>query len=152
MMNKEMNMIKTILILMLVMTTFSLSGIEKWMTGGVPDWFANDINKTFLQYMGGATLQYYGIALLECSIGVLCLISLARLEFLPGRPKMFLKFALLGSMLAFIMVLVGQRVFAQWAGNSGGFQGTANAFFYFGATLLAFYIIEKDEKEEMKNA
>ncbi len=109
--------------------TFTLAGGLKVLEKGVPSWFVDQFSKTFLRILPGTTVAYWTIALLECSVPVLLVVSLTRGEFLPGQIPVFLELAVALSAIVFGMLGFGLRLV-------NDFTGAANCFFYFGATLI----------------
>lgn len=130
---------KFLAIQLLFLTTFGLAALAKFQTPLMPDGFVEQFRHTWLVNLpGGLFTPYYLLALGESLIFTVFLISLARLEFVSGRNKLFLKYGLLFSLFIFVILAYGLRLTSQ-------FQGTANGFFYFGTTLLALWIVEKEE-------
>lgn len=122
--------LKLLAISFLYLATFGLAALEKFRGGGVPEWFEKQFAATFLPKLpGGLTAAYFTIAILEGVIALLVLTSLVRLEFFETAP-LFLTWALHLALFAFAMLGFGLRL-------AGDYIGTANLFFYFGATLVA---------------
>ena len=123
----------------LMLATFVLAALAKWEPGTIPAGFIEQFGETWLASLpGGLFIPYYTIAVTETLAALLFLVSLFRGEFLSGRDKTWLKAGLVLSLFIFVILTFGLRLTAQ-------FQGTANTFFYFGATLLCLYIVEKEE-------
>lgn len=110
--------------------TFTLAGGLKVLERSVPGWFNDQFSKTFLKNVPGIPVAYWSIAILECAVPVLLLISIAKLEFMPGQIPVFLEIAIAVSAVVFGVLGFGLRLV-------NDFTGTANAFFYFGASLVA---------------
>lgn len=142
--NSQMKLIQTnnltfIAIQFLYITTFGLASLRKWETGGVPDGFREQFGESWLAILPGELLlPYYTIALLETLILILFLVSFLRFEWQVSNDKTFLKYGLVLSLFTFVILAYGLRL-------TGQFQGTANAFFYFGCTLIALYITERSQ-------
>jgi hypothetical protein len=110
-------------------TTFTLAGGLKVLEKGVPAWFTDQFSKTFLKTFPGINIAYWSIALMECAVPVLLVISLVRTEFLPGQSPLFLQMAVALSAIIFGVLGFGLRLV-------NDFAGAANSFFYFGAALI----------------
>ena len=129
---------KYIAIQALFLTTFGLASLVKWQSGGVPDGFIDQFGSTWLAALPfGLALPYYIIAVTETLVFVLFLLSVFRLEWLPGSDKMYMRLGLIASLFVFVILAYGLRL-------TGQFGGTANTFFYFGVTLFALYLAEKE--------
>lgn len=128
--------LKFIAINLLYLTTFGLASLRKWQAGGVPDHFREQFGESWLAILpGDLALPYYTIAVVESLIVVLFVISLFRMEWKQSASKKFLTYGLILSLFTFVILAYGLRL-------SGQFQATANAFFYFGCTLIALLITE----------
>jgi hypothetical protein len=133
---------KYLAIQLLLLTTFGLAAYAKFQTPLMPDSFVDQFRNTWLVNLpGGLFFSYYTIALSELSIAIVFMTSVLRFEFLSGRKKTFLRTGLIMSLFVFAILAYGLRL-------TGQFQGTANTFFYFGATLLALWITEKEESRQ----
>ncbi|TVQ12807.1 MAG: hypothetical protein EA364_08010 [Balneolaceae bacterium] len=130
---------KFLAVQLLFLTTFGLAALAKFQTPLMPDSFVEQFRHTWMVNLpGGLFTPYYLIALGETALFFVFLISLVRFEFASGRTKTFLKYGLILSLFIFVILAYGLRLTSQ-------FQGTANAFFYFGTTLLSLWIVEKEE-------
>ena len=118
--------------------TMGLSSIEK-LSGSAPDWFQDQFGSTLVASFPGLEVSWRLAGLLEIAVAVLIIVSIARLEFLPGRPKPWLKMSLGVAALTFMMLAVGQRI-------SSEFAGAASLFFYFGATMATLIVVLHDER------
>jgi hypothetical protein len=116
-------------IYVLFLYTWLMTGLGKFMSGGVPDFFIQKFGETFLAQVPGLTVAYYQIAFFELAAGLVFLISLLKLEFLPGRDKSFLLLGLFLSQVTFAMLGFGLRLTQDHA-------GAASIFFYMGATAV----------------
>ncbi len=129
--------IKLLPVYVLFISTFGLTSLEKFRSGGCPDWFKAQFEKTFIKHLpGGFAANYYFIAVLEAAVAVLFLVSAGSLEFLPGHDISFLKAALLLALFTFCALGFGARL-------SGDYQGAANLFGYFGVTFLILLYVEQ---------
>ncbi|MCC5926422.1 MAG: hypothetical protein JJU41_07655 [Bacteroidetes bacterium] len=127
---------------LLLLSTFVLAAIAKWEPGTIPAGFIEQFGETWLASLpGGLFMPYYTIAVTETLAAILFIGSIIRLEFLHGRDKTWLKSGLVLSLFIFVILAFGLRLTSQ-------FDGTANTFFYFGATLLCLYIVEKEEDRD----
>ena len=117
-------------------TTFTLAGGLKVLEKGVPGWFTDQFSKTFLKSFPGIAIAYWSIALLECVVPLLLIISLFKLEFVQGEPHLFLEIAVALSAVIFGLLGFGLRLV-------NDFAGAANSFFYFAATLVTQIYIHK---------
>lgn len=132
--------LKFLAIQLLIMATFGLAAVAKWFPPGIPENFINQFGDTWLGSLpGGLFIPYYTIAVTEATAFFLALISFFRLEWIRGNPKYFLKLSLILCLFIFVILAYGLRL-------TGEFQGTANTFFYFGVTLFALYLTEKEDK------
>lgn len=109
--------------------TFLLAGGGKVAERRVPQWFIDQFSKSFLAKVPGLAMAYWSIAAIECLVPVLLLVSLGRLEFVPGSDAYFLKLAVGVSSILFAILGFGQRLVVD-------FPGAANSFFYFAGTLV----------------
>ena len=129
---------KYIAIQALFLTTFGLASLVKWKSGGVPDGFIDQFGSTWLAMLPlGLALPYYTIAVAETLIFVLFLLSVFRIEWLSTSDKMYMRLGLIASLFVFVILEYGLRL-------TGQFGGTANTFFYFGVTLFALYMAERE--------
>lgn len=130
--------LKIIAINLLLMMTFGLASLSKWKGGGVPDSFVNRFGETWIGgFPGGLFMSFYLITFLETAVFFMMLISLFRLEWLKDSNKLYLRIGLTLSLFIFVILGYGLRM-------SGDFGGAANLFFYFGATLIALFVVEKE--------
>lgn len=110
-------------------TTFSLAGGSKVKDGTVPDWFRNQFSQTFLAKFPGLSIAYWTIALLECSVPVFLILSVVNPVFL-------------GIAVGIAGIVFGILGFGLRLVND--FQGAANSFFYFAATLVTqLYLLKQ---------
>jgi hypothetical protein len=120
--------------------TMGISSIEK-LTEAVPDWFAEQFAGTFVETFPGLSTSWLVAGVLEVLTAVLILVSVVRLEFMPGKERTWLRIGLSLAAFTFMLLGVGQRVSSQ-------FDGAASLFFYFGATMATLLVVHRDEKAE----
>ena len=143
MLDKLIYWTKMAAIYFMFLQTFALAAGEKWLGGGVPEWFAKQFGPTFMSKFPGLAPSFFGIACGETVAALLFVASLAKGEILPDRTKPVLKLGLAFAALMFGALAFGQRL-------TNDFQGAANLFFYFGATLVALFIVEREEVSTTK--
>ncbi len=125
----------------LFLATFGLASLNKWIPFGIPDGFINDFGETWLGSLpGGLILPYYTIAITETLVVVFFVMSLFKKEFLVGTEKKWMYAGLVMSLFVFVILSYGLRLI-------GNFGGTANTFFYFGATLVALLYVQYTKQE-----
>lgn len=140
-MTKSLPSLKWLAIQCLLLMTFGLAGWAKWAPGGIPAGFQEQFGATFLAALpGGLFLPYYTIAVTETLAFFLALWSVFRREFLPNRSRPILRAALTLSLFIYVILGFGLRLTAQ-------FPGAANLYMYFGVTLLALWMVERDEPQ-----
>ena len=134
-----MRLAVTILILM----TFTLAALDKWLQGTAPEWFIDQFGSTWMGHLP-QTPMFLSIAFVETVVAVGAFISLVRLEWLRP-PSNFLRWTLVGVLFTFIMLGFGARV-------SGAFEDAATHFAYFAGTLLMFYVVDHYERTMVAEA
>ena len=139
--NNLYNRIKLLPVYALFIVMWLMAGVEKFLTPGVPAWFKEKFSPTFLTSFPGLGFAYYQIATFEFLAGLLFLLSLIKLEFLPLRNRPFLHLGLWLSMLNFAMLGFGARLTADHS-------GAASLFFYFGAVAAITVFVNADESKE----
>ena len=118
---------RNLAIIFIYVVLFGTAAWDKWKTLSTPEWFTKQFANTFIAKMpGGAAVGYWAIASLEALLTV-CFV-LAIFDF------MFLPYALAGALFLFGILLLGLRL-------TYDFQGSANMFTYFGATLLSLFLV-----------
>ncbi len=110
-------------------STFLLAGGSKFKEGKVPDWFNAQFEKSLIAKFPGIPLAYWSIAVLECLVPVLLLISIAHKEFMPENGLFFVQLAVAVSSIIFFILGFGLRLVSD-------FVGAANSFMYFCGTLI----------------
>lgn len=127
MFNLDLIMARNFLIIFIFAILFGTAGFDKLKTLQTPEWFIKQFEKTFLGKMPAIIkLAYWKIAIFEALLAIAFIASL----FVPG----LLQIALLGGMLLFGFLCFGLRLISE-------FQGSANMFIYFTASLVALYVI-----------
>lgn len=136
----QLSDLKFLFIQLILICTFGLAALAKWEPLGVPGGFVDQFGETWLAALpGGLFIPYFTIAITETAAFFLALISVFKMEWLPSSKKRFLKYALTLSLLIFIILGYGLRL-------TESFGGAANAFFYFGVTLFALHLVEKESQ------
>lgn len=115
-------------IYLLVGVLFFYAGKEKIFDGiGAPPPIEKQFSGTFLETIPGVDAAWTILGILEFGIFVLTVVSLATLEFLPGRRKPFLISGLALAIFTFSILGMGQNVV-------GENTGVAELFLYAAAT------------------
>ncbi len=115
-------------IIFIYVALFGTAAWDKLKTFQTPEWFVKQFEKTFVAKLpGGAKLNYWVIAFLELGLTLLFLTSALNFALLP--------LALCASLFLFGILLIGLRI-------TYDFQGSANMFVYFGATLLSLFLVQ----------
>lgn len=118
----------SIAIALLYIALWGTAAQSKWSSLKTPDWFLKQFEKTFFTKLpGGIAASYWGIAVLELALALLFTASLFSASLLP--------LALIGSLFVFAALIVGLRI-------TFDFQGSANMYTYFAATLLCLWFLE----------
>jgi len=122
---------------LLFVVTFSLAGIDKWLTGAAPEWFVAQFAQTPL---GGLpqTPLFLLVALGESLLGLGAVVSLLSGEWFRTRAPL-LKLTLAASLLMFVALGFGARL-------SHKYEDAAFHFMYFTGTLLALVVIDRDDR------
>jgi len=135
---RPMTMVR-LAVTLLILTIFTLAAFDKWLEWSAPQWFIDQFKDT---WMGAfpQTPMYLSIALLETVVAIGALVSLLRLEWLRP-PGTIMLWTLVGVLFVFVMLGFGARVSAQ-------FTDAATHFAYFAGTLIMFYVIDRDDREQ----
>ncbi len=105
---------------------FGTAAMDKLKSTTTPEWFIKQFENTLIgKIPDGAKRGYWVIAALELLLAVAFLASF----FSPA----VLDFALVGSLFVFGILCFGLRL-------ASDFQGSANMFIYFAATLVSVYL------------
>ncbi len=102
--------------------------------GNAPAGIKEQFEGTFLDTFPGTDAAWVILGLLEFGVFLLLLASLAFLEFLPHRPKLFLQLGLAVSLLTFACLAFGQTATNQHS-------GTASLYTYFGSTAVILILV-----------
>ena len=112
-------------------------------TMGLPGWakiFSHDqvigryvpmFADTFIDKIFGTSLMIYLLGIMEVVVVIFLVPSLAKLEFLYHKPKIWLKASLFTAMITFMSLGFGLRLVSNH-------DGAANQYYYFGVTFF-FY-------------
>lgn len=139
--SRQIHSLTLLAITLLILSTFGLAAIAKWQPMGIPDNFIDQFGSTWLASLpGGLILPYFTIAITETLAALLVIVSLAKREFLSEKQPVFLIASLILSLFIFVILGYGLRL-------TGQFGGTANTFFYFGATLLCLMYATRQNPE-----
>ncbi len=122
---------------LLILMTFALAALDKWLEGSAPQWFLDQFSETWMGHLP-QTPMFLSIAFVETIVAIGAFISLVRLEWVKP-PSLILKWTLVGVLFTFIMLAFGARV-------SGAFADAATHFAYFSGTLLMFYVIDRYDR------
>jgi len=123
----SVQVIRNFAIIFVYAVLFGTAAFDKWKTLSTPDWFVKQFANTFIGKLpGGASVGYWIIASLEAALALSFVIAVFNFMLLP--------YVLVGSLFLFGILLFGLRV-------TYDFQGSANMFTYFGATLLSLILV-----------
>lgn len=112
------------------LSTFLTAALQKWKSG-VPDWFIKQFENTFIPKLpGGTAFGFWMITALESAVAVILIISLAMGEWFAEAPKFLLQTGVGLAAVTFSFLGFGLRI-------AGDFQGAANLFLYFGASIAS---------------
>lgn len=130
--------LKFIAIQLLLIVTFGLASLEKWVARTVPSDFIAEFSDTWLNLIPGSlVMAFYMIATLEATAFVMFIISVAKTEWLSASNKVYLKTGLILTLFMFVIFSFGLRLTDQ-PGE------TANVFLYFGVLLFALFLAERE--------
>lgn len=123
----SIEVIRNFAIIFIYVVLFGTAAFDKWKTLSTPEWFVKQFANTFIGKLpGGASVGYWVIASLEAALTLSFVLAAFNFLLLP--------YALMGSLFLFGILLIGLRV-------TYDFQGSANMFTYFGATLLSLFLV-----------
>ena len=127
---------------LLILTIFTLAAFDKWLEWSAPEWFIDQFKDT---WMGAfpQTPMFLSIALLETLVAIGAFVSLVKLEWLRP-PGTMLLWTLVGVLFVFVMLGFGARVSSQ-------FSDAATHFAYFAGTLIMFYVIYQDDRDQVRS-
>ncbi len=122
----DINTLRNFAIIFIYVALFGTAAWDKLKSFTTPEWFIKQFEPTFIAKMpGGAKAGYWMIAFFEATLTLAFLASAVYTDLL--------QYALCGALYLFGMLLIGLRV-------TYDFQGSANMFTYFAATLLSLYL------------
>jgi hypothetical protein len=123
----QLHIIRNFAIIFAFAILFGTAAVDKFKSLSTPEWFIKQFANTFVSKMpGGARVGYWGIAFFEATLTLAFLASGFHFALLPC--------ALLGATFLFGILLFGLRI-------TYDYQGSANMFVYFTATLVSFYLV-----------
>ena len=106
---------------------FGTAAFDKCKSLSTPDWFIKQFENTFINKLPGkASVGYWVIASFEVALTFMFIASAFNFAILS--------YALVGSLFLFGILLFGLRLVYD-------FQGSANMFVYFGATLVSLIVV-----------
>jgi hypothetical protein len=123
----SIEVIRNFAIIFIYIVLFGTAAFDKWKTLSTPEWFIKQFANTFIARLpGGASVGYWIIASFEAALTVCFMLAAFNFLLLP--------YALVAALFLFGILLIGLRV-------TFDFQGSANMFTYFGATLLSLFLV-----------
>ena len=120
---------------LLFLVVWSVGALSK-VRSGVPSWFGEKFGNTFLAKLPGLVATFWILTLSELLAFGLVLVSLVRLEFLPGRGTLWLQTMLVWSLFVFVQLGLGQWITSE-------FNGAYMLFMYFCGVLLTLGHVRK---------
>lgn len=131
----ELTLIRNIAIISIYLVLFGTAAQGKWSSLKTPDWFLKQFEKSIIARMpGGTSFGYWMIATVEAALTFSFLTAGAMLFLSPDLGLEILRYSLIGAMFLFSFLCFGLRV-------TFDFQGSANMFVYFAASLLCLYVL-----------
>jgi hypothetical protein len=123
----ELEILSDIAIICIFSVLMGTAAWSKFQSLTTPEWFIKQFENTIVSKLPmGAAWAYWKIAIFEAILTIAFLVSL----FIP----MVLPYALTGSLFLFASLCFGLRI-------TGDFQGSANMFIYFAATLVSLQMV-----------
>lgn len=117
----------SVAISLLYLALWGTAAYGKWSSLKTPDWFLKQFENTFFAKLpGGVAGSYWAIGCAELALALIFLASLFSASLLS--------IALIGSLFVFAGLIVGLRI-------TFDFQGSANMYTYFAATLLCIWFL-----------
>lgn len=136
--------VKYFAIYFLILNVMGLAGIGKlqglFAGAGAPEFLQQLFGDTFIATFPGVNAAWWIIAIVECLVAVLAIISIIRLEFMPERRKSWLILALSVSLVTFAMLAFGQNLVDDH-------EAVASLYTYFGATVIMILMVRTDWKD-----
>ena len=122
-MTLDILLLKKLAIILIFSVLFGTAALDKLKSMTVPEWFIKQFEPTLIAKLpGGARFGYWMIATFELMLFASFLASIAFPLMLP--------YTLTGSLFLFAALCFGLRL-------AGDFQGSANMFIYFAASLIS---------------
>ncbi len=119
--------LKDLAIIFAFVVLFGTAAFDKFKSLSTPEWFVKQFANTVLAKMpGGTSFGYWMIATAELTITGLFVASIFYMIVLP--------WALCAAAFLFGFLLFGLRI-------TYDYQGSANMFVYFTATMVSFYLV-----------
>lgn len=123
----ELFTIRNFSIIFIYTILFGTAAFDKLKSLRTPEWFINQFSNTFIAKIpAGAKVAYWLIALYELVLTLSFIASILNMSLLP--------IALTGALFIFGILLFGLRL-------TSDFQGSANMFIYFAATLISLFFV-----------
>jgi hypothetical protein len=123
----ELEILSDIAIIFIFAVLMGTAAWSKFSSLSTPEWFVKQFENTRIAKLPfGADLAYWKIAIFEAVLTIVFIASL----FMP----ILLPYALTGSLFLFGVLCFGLRI-------TGDFQGSANMFIYFAATLVSLQMV-----------
>lgn len=127
MMIHDLAMLRNLAIIFMFVVLFGTAAFDKFKTFTTPPWFIKQFEGTVIAKLpGGASTGYWMIGTFELALTIAFIAATANLEIL--------QIALTGALFLFGMLCFGLRIISD-------FQGSANMFIYFSATLVSLMFI-----------
>ena len=126
-MNIDLHALRNFAIILIFTVLFGTAALDKFKTLKTPEWFVKQFDHTLIAKLpGGAKAGYWMIALFELALTLAFIVSALSFSFLP--------LALTASLFLFGILCFGLRL-------ANDYQGSANMFVYFAATLISLLVI-----------
>lgn len=139
--DKVTGTLKYLAIYLIFIGAFTGAGISK-LTKPTPPGINKEFAGSWVSTFPGTAVSWKVAGAGEVIVVILMLISLVTLEWMGNKSKKVLRLALVAALLVFAVLAVGQDV-------GGSDSGAAELFMYFGATLVAWLVVRKDEQDQV---
>lgn len=139
--DKVAGVVKYLAIYLIFIGAFTGAGISK-LANPTPPGIVKEFSGSWVSTFPGTAASWKIAGIGELIVVLLMLISLVTLEWMGGKSKKVMRLALVAAMLMFAVLAVGQDV-------GGSDSGAAELFMYFGATLVAWLVVRKDERDQV---
>ncbi len=130
--------VRYVAIYLLFISIFVRGAIDK-LTKEVPQFFLDGWAETWAATFPGLELSWRLAGVIEASAAVVLIISMAMLEWLPGRAKAWAKLGVGLGLVLFMMLAWGQQLI-------GATEGIANLWLYFGTAAAVLVVMQLDER------